>query len=143
MFFGEYEYKIDSKGRMSIPPKFRSQFAGGIVLNKGVDGCIDAYPVSAWKEATEQFGALPIVRNEKSRRMSRILFSSAFNLELDDQGRVMLPPSLRQHAGVKDTLVITGVNNYIEIWSKEMWDKEQALMKKEAWQIFESAEPQK
>jgi MraZ protein len=143
MFSGEYEYKIDAKGRVSIPPKFRSQFADGIVLNKGVDGCIDAYTLSAWNEATAQFQSLPIVRSEKSRRMSRILFSSAFNLELDEQGRIMLPPALRQHAAIKDTLVITGVSNYLEIWSKEAWDKEQALMRKEAWQIFESAENRK
>ena len=143
MFSGEYEYKIDSKGRVSIPPKFRIQFANGIVLNKGVDGCIDAYPLPSWNEATNQFQSLPIVRNEKSRRMSRILFSSAFNLELDEQGRIMLPPALRQHAAIKDTLVITGVSNYLEIWSKESWNKEQALIKKETWQIFESAEPHK
>jgi MraZ protein len=143
MFSGEYEYKIDAKGRVAIPPRFRSQFADGIVLNRGVDGCIDAYPLCAWKEATQQFASLPIVRNEKSRRLSRILFSSAFNLELDDQGRIMLPPALRQHADIKDTIVITGVNNYLEIWSKEGWDKEQALMKDESWQIFESAEPSK
>jgi MraZ protein len=143
MFSGEYEYKIDSKGRVSIPPKFRSQFADGIVLKKGVDGCIDAYPLPSWNEATNQFQSLPIVRNEKSRRMSRILFSSAFNLELDEQGRIMLPPALRQHAAIKDTLVITGVSNYLEIWSKESWNKEQALIKKETWQIFESTEPHK
>jgi MraZ protein len=143
MFSGEYEYKIDSKGRVSIPPKFRAHFADGIVLNKGVDGCIDAYPLPAWNEATAQFQSLPIVRNEKSRRMSRVLFSSAFTLELDDQGRIMLPPALRQHADIKDTLVITGVNNYLEIWSKEIWNKEQARMKQEAWQIFESAETHK
>jgi len=143
MFSGEYEYKIDAKGRVSIPPKFRSQFADGIVLKEGVDGCIDAYPLSAWNEATVQFQSLPIVRNEKSRRMSRILFSSTFNLELDEQGRIMLPPSLRQYAVIKDTLVITGVSNYLEIWSKEAWDKEKSLMRKEAWQIFESAENRK
>jgi MraZ protein len=113
------------------------------VLNKGVDGCIDAYPLPSWNEATNQFQSLPIVRNEKSRRMSRILFSSAFNLELDEQGRIMLPPALRQHAAIKDTLVITGVSNYLEIWSKESWNKEQALIKKETWQIFESTEPHK
>ena len=143
MFSGEYEYKIDSKGRVSIPPKFRSQFADGIVLKEGVDGCIDAYPPSAWNEATVQFQSLPIIRNQKDRRISRFLFSSTFNLELDEQGRIMLPPALRQHAAIKDTLVITGVSNYLEIWSKEAWDKEKALLRSEAWQNFESAENRK
>jgi MraZ protein len=143
MFSGEYEYKIDAKGRVSIPPKFRSQFADGIVLQEGVDGCINAYPLSAWNEATAPYQSLPIVRNEKSRRMSRVLFSSTFNLELDEQSRIMLPPSLRQHVAIKDTLVITGVGNYLEIWSKEAWNKEQASIRKEAWRIFESAESHK
>jgi MraZ protein len=75
--------------------------------------------------------------------MSRILFSSTFNLELDEQGRIMLPPALRQRAAIKDTLVITGVSNYLEIWSKEAWEKEKTLLRKEAWQIFESAESRK
>jgi MraZ protein len=140
MFSGEYEYKIDAKGRVSIPPRFRSQFADGIVLKEGVDGCIDAYPVAAWNEATAPYQSLGIVRNQKNRRIGRLLFSSTFTLELDEQGRIMLPPALRQHAAIKDTLVITGVSNYLEIWSKEDWAKEKALMNKEGWQIFESAE---
>jgi len=143
MFSGEYEYKIDSKGRVSIPPRFRSQFADGIVLNKGVDNCINAYTLPEWNEATSRYQSLPIVRNAKSRRMSRILFSWTFNLELDEQGRIMLPPALRQHAAIKDTLVITGAGNYLEIWSKESWDEEQDEMREEAGRIFESAESSK
>jgi MraZ protein len=143
MFSGEYEYKIDSKGRVSIPPKLRSQFADGIVLNKGVDNCIDVYPQSTWKESVAQLQPLFATMNEKSRRGKRILFANAFTTELDEQGRVMLPPALRQHANIQDTLVIAGVNNRLEIWSKESWDAEQALMKEQAWQIFESMEPAK
>jgi MraZ protein len=143
MFSGEYEYKIDAKGRVSIPPKFRSQFADGIVLNESVDGCINAYPLQTWNEATAQFQSLPIIRPQKDRRITRFLFSSTFNLELDEQGRIMLPPPLRQHAAIKDTLVITGVSNYLEIWSKEAWDKEKTLARNEAWHNFESAENRK
>ena len=143
MFSGEYEYKIDSKGRVSIPPKLRSQFADGIVLNRGVDNCIDVYPQSTWKESVAQLQPLFATMNEKSRRGKRILFANAFTTELDEQGRVMLPPALRQHANIQDTLVIAGVNNRLEIWSKESWAAEQALMKEQVWQIFESMEPAK
>ena len=143
MFSGEYEYKIDSKGRVSIPPKLRSQFADGLVLNKGVDNCIDVYPQSTWKESVAQLQPLFATMNEKSRRGKRILFANAFTTELDDQGRVMLPPALRQHANIQDTLVIAGVDNRLEIWSKESWAAEQALMKEQVWQIFESMEPAK
>jgi MraZ protein len=143
MFSGEYEYKIDSKGRVPIPPKLRSQFAGGIVLNRGIDNCIDVYPQSTWQETVAKLQTLSATMNEKSRRLNRILFANAFTTELDEQGRVMLPPALRQHANIQDTLVIAGVNNRLEIWSKESWDAEQALMKEQAWQIFESMEPAK
>ena len=143
MFSGEYEYKIDAKGRVSIPPKWRSQFADGIVLNEGVDGCINAYPVQIWNEITAKYRSMPLVQNQKERRISRFIFSATFNLELDDQGRIILPPALRQHVAIKDTLVITGVSSYLEIWSKEAWDKEKALVLKEAWQNFESAEERK
>jgi MraZ protein len=143
MFSGEYEYKIDSKGRVPIPPKLRSQFADGIVLNRGIDNCIDVYPQSTWQETVAKLQTLSATMNEKSRRLNRILFANAFTTELDEQGRVMLPPALRQHANIQDTLVIAGVNNRLEIWSKESWDAEQALMKEQAWQIFESMEPAK
>ncbi len=141
MFSGEYEYKIDSKGRVPIPPKLRNQFAGGIVLNRGIDNCIDVYPQLTWQETVVKFQTATM--NEKSRRLNRILYANAFTTELDDQGRVMLPPALRQHANIQDTLVIVGVNNRLEIWSKKSWDAEQALMKEQAWQIFESMEPAK
>ena len=141
MFFGEYEYKIDSKGRAPIPPKFRIQFAEGIVLDRGVDNCIDVYTPSAWQKKVDMLQ--PKTMTEKSRRLNRILFASAFNAEIDEQGRVMLPPSLRQHANIQDTLVIAGANDHLEIWSKESWEAEQNLMKEQAWQIFESMEPNK
>jgi len=143
MFSGEYEYKIDAKGRVSIPPKFRGQFADGIVLSENVDGCINAYPVQVWNEITAKYRSQPIVQNQKDRRISRFIFSSTFSLELDEQGRIMLPPALRQYIAIKDTLVITGVSSRLEIWSKEAWDKEKALVLKEAWQNFESEEDRK
>jgi MraZ protein len=141
MFSGEYEYKIDSKGRIPIPPKLRNQFADGIVLNRGVDNCIDVYTQATWQESVAKLQ--PTTMNEKSRRLNRILFANAFITEIDEQGRVMLTPALRQHASIKDTLVIVGVKDRLEIWSKESWDAEQALMKEQAWQIFESMEPAK
>ncbi len=139
MFLGEYEYKIDPKGRVAIPPKFRGEFWEGIVLARGFDRCINAYPPSIWKEISESFSTLPIARS-KERRMRRVIFASAFSLELDEQGRVLLPPPLRQYAEIKENVVIAGANNYLEIWSKKLWDEEQALMEEQAWQIAEGME---
>ncbi|MCK5654441.1 MAG: division/cell wall cluster transcriptional repressor MraZ [Dehalococcoidia bacterium] len=139
MFLGEYEYKIDPKGRIAIPPRFRGQFSEGIVLAKGFDHCVNAYPPQAWKQFSESFNTLPPGRS-KSRRIDRFLFASSFSLELDEQGRVLLPPPLRQYARIKETLVIAGVKEHLEIWSKELWDEEQAQMEEEAWQIAEGME---
>lgn len=139
MFLGEYEYKIDPKGRIAIPPRFRGQFMEGIVLAKGLDHYIIACTPKLWQEVSERFNTLPFARS-KQRRMGRIVFSSSFSLELDEQGRVLLPSPLRQHAEIKESLVIAGVNTYLEIWSRELWDKEQAQMEDDAWQIFEGME---
>ena len=139
MFLGEYEYKIDPKGRVAIPPKLRSQFSEGIVLAKGFDHCVNAYPPPAWKQFSESFNTLPPGRS-KSRRIDRFLFASSFSLELDEQGRVLMPPPLRQYAAIKESLVIAGVKDHLEIWSKELWDEEQARMEEEAWQIAEGME---
>lgn len=139
MFSGEYEYKIDPKGRVAIPPKFRGDFWEGIVLARGFERCIIAYPPSVWKETADKFNALPTTRS-RERRIGRVIFATAFNLELDEQGRVILPPKLRQYADIKETVVIAGINNYLEIWSKELWEEEQALMDEQAWQITEGME---
>lgn len=141
MFSGEYEYKIDAKGRVPIPPKWRSQFADGIVLKAGIDnGCIEAYPLAAWNAGTEKYKLQSVVLNQKDRRLRRLLFASTFNLELDDQGRIMLPPALRQRAEIKDTLVIAGLSDYLEIWDKEAWENEQKDLRENAFQIIESVE---
>lgn len=139
MFLGEYEYKIDTKGRVAIPPKFRGEFWEGLVLAKGVDRCIIVYPPPLWKEVSDKFHPLPIARS-KERRMSRTIFAPSFNLELDEQGRVVLPPPLRQYAEIKETAIIAGINTYLEIWSKELWEEEQAFMEEQAWQIAEGME---
>ncbi|MDY6906843.1 MAG: division/cell wall cluster transcriptional repressor MraZ [Chloroflexota bacterium] len=139
MFLGEYEYKIDPKGRIAIPPRFRGEFWEGIVLARGFDGCIAAYPPPVWQEIADRFGTLPFTRS-KSRRISRAIFSTAFSLELDEQGRVMLPAPLRQYAAIGDSAVVAGVNNYLEIWGKERWQQETELIGEQAWQIAEGME---
>ena len=139
MFLGEYEYKIDQKGRIPLPPKFREAFKQGLVLTKGLEQCILVYPLSEWNSVAQKMATLPLTRS-KARRMNRFTFASAFDLELDGQGRVALPVPLRQYAEIKDTVIIAGVNNYLELWSKESWESEGMLISEQAWQISESME---
>ena len=139
MFLGEYEYKIDSKGRVAIPPKFRKHFTDGMVLNMGAEQCINVYPPQVWEGIAEKYDSGPIAPS-KLRQRNRAIFSFAFALELDEQGRVMLPPPLRRHADIKDSLVVAGVNKYLEIWSKEHWEKQRESANEDFWQILESME---
>lgn len=140
MFLGEYEYRIDDKGRLSFPARFREDLKQGMVLTRGLEKCIVAYPVSEWQKVAESMASLPLTRG-KARRMIRVTFATAFSTELDGQGRVLLPSPLRQYAEINDLVVVAGVNNLIEIWSKELWESEKALMDEQAWHIAEAMEP--
>jgi len=139
MFFGEYEYTIDQKGRVTIPPRFRDAFKGGLVLSRGYDECIMVYPMPEWEKRAEELAHMPMTRS-KSRRLNRAIFSSAFSLDLDPQGRVILPAPLRDYAGIVNEVVIAGARSCLEIWSKEAWALEKKLMDEQVWQIAESIE---
>jgi len=139
MFFGEFEYKIDEKGRVPIPPRFRRELKEGVVLTPGIENCITAYPLSEWKKlaATLTTGS---VTPSKLRRLNRAIFATAFSLNIDGQGRIALPIPLRQSAGIEDEVVIAGANNYLELWNKEQWEAEKATSQEQTWQIIESLE---
>ncbi len=139
MFFGEFEYRIDEKGRVPFPPKFRRELKDGVVLAPGAEKCIIAYPLSEWTKMATTLTAGPIAPS-KLRRLNRAIFATAFRLLLDGQGRVALPVPLRQHAGIEEVLIIAGANNYFELWSKEQWEQEKAVSREQAWQIIESLE---
>ncbi len=139
MFFGEYSYRCDSKGRVPIPPRFRAGFGDGLVLARGLERCIVVYTPAKWDEIARQLASLPANRS-KSRRMSRAIFATAFGCELDGQGRVAVPLPLRQYADIKNNVVVAGVNECLEVWDKEQWESERALVEEQAWHIAEGME---
>ncbi len=139
MFFGEFEYRIDEKGRIPIPPKFRRELKDGVVLTPGIEKCINLYPLAEWKQLAATFTSEPITRS-KLRKLNRAIFATAFSLKTDGQGRIALPIPLRQYADIENEVVIAGANNYLEIWDKEQWESEKAISQEEAWQIIESLE---
>lgn len=131
MFLGTYEHRIDPRGRVAIPARFREELKGGVILSAGYEKCIHVHAPETWQQEAEKLAASPITR-ESERRLNRFIFGSAFSQELDRLGRVLLPSHLRQHAEIKDAVVIVGVNTYVEIWSKENWDAEKGRMDEEA-----------
>ena len=136
MFFGEYEYKVDEKGRVPLPPKFRRQMKDGVILTRLTDKCITAYPVAEWKRVAESLAKAVAPAN--FRKLNRAIFGSAFNASFDGQGRVVLPPPLRAYADIEDTVAVVGINNYVEIWNKELWEKEKVSDEEQVSQIIES-----
>ena len=139
MFLGEFEYKVDEKGRVPIPPKFRRELEEGVVLWPGAEKCINAYGLSEWTKLAESLTTGSITQS-KLRRLNRAIFATAFSLNIDSQGRVALPTALRQHAGIEDEVVVAGANTYLELWNKELWESEKASSQEQAWQIIESLE---
>ncbi len=139
MFLGEFEYRIDDKGRVPIPPKFRKELGRGLILVPGIERCIIAYPPSEWRKLAESLTTGTIAPS-KLRRLNRAVFATAFSLNIDGQGRIALPITLRQAAGIDDEVVIAGANNYLELWSKELWEAEKATSQEQVWQIIESLE---
>lgn len=139
MFFGEFEYRIDEKGRMPIPPKFRRELKEGVVLTPGVEKCITAYALSEWKKLAATLTTGSVTRS-KLRRLNRAIFATAFSLNIDGQGRIALPIPLRQYAGIEDEVIIAGTNNYLELWNKEQWEAEKATSQEQTCPIIESLE---
>jgi MraZ protein len=139
MFLGEFEYRIDEKGRVPLPPKFRRELQDGLVLTQGPEKCIIGYAATQWEKIASSFTTGTIAPS-KLRRLTRAIFGTAFSLLLDGQGRIVLPGSLREYAGIKDEVVIIGANTYFELWNKEQWASEKAISQEQAWQIIESLE---
>ncbi len=140
MFHGEFEYKLDEKGRVTIPPRFRNSFKDGIVLTPGQERCIIGYTLAEWKRLAAELTGSSATPNSKLRRLNRAIFATAFSTRIDGQGRVALPVPLRDYAAIEDDVVIAGVNIYLEIWSKDLWEEEKAVSQEQAWQIIESLE---
>lgn len=122
MFIGEYSHNVDDKGRMAIPVKFRRQLQKGAVVTRGLDNCLFLYTKPEWEKLAEKLAALPISQSN-TRAFSRLMLAGAMDVELDKQGRVVLPEYLRQFAGIKKSLIIAGLYNRLEIWDEEMWKK--------------------
>jgi MraZ protein len=121
MLVGEYEHTIDDKNRLTLPAKFRQAFSEGVVLSRGIEKCLFAYPRSQW-EATVQsrLGELDLLSKE-GRVMQRYFFAGAAEAEVDKQGRVMVPSSLGAYAGLGKEVVVAGIHDHLEIWDRAAW----------------------
>jgi MraZ protein len=121
MLIGEYNHAIDSKNRMIIPAKFREELGEKFVITKGLDGCLYIYTVSEWTILEEKLKKLPLTSKD-ARAFVRFFFSGANEIEIDKQGRALIPQNLLEYSGIKKEIVSIGVSTRVEIWSKEKWN---------------------
>jgi len=125
MFLGEHEYKVDNKGRLPLPPKFRKDIVDGLVLTMVADNCITVYTKEDWEKMTASQAPTSFIMSDNQRRINRFIFSNANEVSIDNQGRIALPANLRERCGIGSEAIILGSNNYFEIWNIDSWKKEQ------------------
>ena len=133
MFLGSHSPRLDDKGRLILPAKFRDQLAEGVVITKGQERCLFVFTAAAFADKASAQSA-PLSKSE--RDFQRLLFSSAFDEVPDRTGRVTVPPALRAYAGLDRDCVVTGVNDHLEIWDADTWrayeaEQEQAYAEQE------------
>lgn len=123
MLFGGFDHKIDKKGRVFIPSAFREELGDGFIICKGIYGkrCLCVYSAEEWKNLVEKIGTLP---GTKSSTVKRFLYDGAFNVEFDTQGRILVPPALREYAQFDSEVHIIGMDTNLEIWDSNLWSEE-------------------
>lgn len=127
MFTGEYKHSVDSKNRLSIPSKFRDKLGESFYITKGLDNCLFVFSMDEWQTFELKLKALPL-SNTKARAFARAFFAGATECELDKQGRVLIPQSLRSHASIDREVYVNGAGSRIEIWDSNKWETYNAML---------------
>ena len=120
MFLGRFEHSVDNKGRVAVPARFRGELNGELVITRGNDRCLYLFTQEAWEPLAAKLNALP-TGDADARNLRRAVFSAAEPVELDRQGRVMIPDHLRQYSGIEGNVFIIGLGTYVEIWDRQAW----------------------
>ncbi|WP_126581996.1 division/cell wall cluster transcriptional repressor MraZ [Tengunoibacter tsumagoiensis] len=130
MFLGEYEHTLDAKGRLAVPAKFRSQMDKGAVLSKGMGTCLSIYTLERWEEKSNELVAG--LTSDDLRDFERRVYPSACEVELDGQGRMLVPAKLRAYAKLEGEVTVAGVRDHIEIWDRSAWQTYQEQLESES-----------
>jgi MraZ protein len=141
MFLGEFVHTLDEKGRLTIPAKFRDDLADGLVVTRGIDPCLAIYPLEEWKVLADKVSKLPMT-DRLARAFRRLVFANASDATLDKQGRVLIPPRLREYADLNGEAIVSGLNTYVEVWNPDAWGEERERVEGEdvnieAWKALE------
>jgi MraZ protein len=121
VFLGTHLPRLDDKGRLFLPARFRDELAEGLVITKGQERCLYVFPLGEWGRITDGLRAAPVT-GKAIRDFGRVLFASAAHEVPDKQGRITVPPALREYAGLTKDCVVIGANTRVEVWDSAAWD---------------------
>jgi MraZ protein len=121
VFLGTHSPRLDEKGRLFLPAKFRDELAEGLVITKGQERCLFVFPISEFTRIAEQLRSAPVT-HKAARAYTRVFFASASDEVPDKQGRVTIPPALREYAGLSRDCVVIGASTRVEIWDRQAWE---------------------
>ena len=125
MLLGTHDHTLDDKSRLTLPAKFRRAFEGGVVVTRGLDSCLVAYPRDDWAQSLSRIADLDSLSGE-ARSLQRVTYANAVESELDKQGRIVIPSALKEYAALDRDVVVAGVNDHLEIWGRAAWRRELA-----------------
>lgn len=121
MFIGEYKHSIDSKGRLAVPKKFRDALGDSPVITRGLDSCLFLYTREEWEKIAVKLSTLPISQ-KNTRAFSRLMLAGAMDVQLDKQGRIMIPEYLRDYGRLQKNTIVAGLYNRLEVWDESAWN---------------------
>ena len=136
MLLGTHEHTIDDKSRLTLPARFRSAFASGVVVTRGLDPCLVAYPREEWAASQSRIAELDTLSSE-ARALQRVVYANAVEGDLDKQGRMIISARLKDYAGLTRDVVVAGVNDHLEIWDRAAWQRELAEVEGSAEDVAE------
>jgi MraZ protein len=136
MLIGEYEGKLTDKNRLAIPKKIRDNLKGDLIISRGYEGCLILLDAKLWQALEKTINKKPIL-SLSVRDMKRFIMGSAFEVEIDEQGRFVLPANLRTHSSIKTNVVFVGLMDWVEVWSEEKWLEKITALSKNATDIAE------
>lgn len=136
MFIGEYLHSIDLKKRMAVPSKFRADLKNKVVVTRGLDKCLFVYPLKVWEDLAGKLGTLP-VGESATRSFIRLMLAGAVDVDVDKQGRILIPDFLKDYAGLGKNVIVAGIYNRLEIWDEKKWKEYKKKAEKNTDEIAE------
>jgi len=136
LFIGEYQHSLDFKKRVALPAKFRSDFKKGAVITRGLDNCLFVYPKSEWEKIADKLGSMP-VGEKATRSFVRLMLAGAVDVNLDSQGRILIPKYLKEYSKIKKEITVAGLFNRLELWDSKLWEKYKKMAEKDQDKIAE------